>query len=158
MAEGECLHAYGAVIVDDVGAAMGEGVELDAVAHALAEEVELWAHQLLQFGKAVYVQGGCSSQKAERRDESNQPEAVVAVEVRDEDVVEPREIELCTAELLLCTFAAVNHVELFAQVDDLRCGVVACGGECRAAAEDMDVEPFHVCLQKFRSRFSPFGR
>ena len=149
VAQGEGSHAHRAVFVDDVGAAMGEGVELHAVGHALAEEVEPGTHECLQFGEGVYVQGGGASQEPEGGDEAHQPEAVVAMQVRDEDVPEAREAEAYLAVLALCGLTAVDHVELVAQVDDLRCGVVACGGQCRAAAEDVYFELLHVCIGFF---------
>ena len=45
---------------------------------------------------------------------------MVAVEVRDEDVVQPAELQLGAAELYLCAFAAVNHEQFFADVEHLR--------------------------------------
>ena len=46
---------------------------------------------------------------AEGRNQSHQAKAVVAVEVRNEDVVQPAELQFGAAELHLCPFAAVNH-------------------------------------------------
>ena len=43
----KCLYAYRAILIDDIGAPMGEGVELHIVGHAVTEEIELWTHHLL---------------------------------------------------------------------------------------------------------------
>ena len=74
-----------------------------------------------------------AAQHTEGRDESDESEAVVAMQMRDEDVVESREAEACAAILHLSTLTTINHVELVAQVDDLRGGIVACGGQSRSA-------------------------
>ena len=68
---------------------------------------------------------------------------MVTMKVRNEDMVKAREVELRFPELFLSSLTAVNHVEFVTQVDDLRCSIVACGRQRRAAAKDMDVKLFH---------------
>ena len=123
------MHTYRAVFVDDVGATVGEVMELHFVGHALAEIFKPGTHQLLQFGESMNVKRGSTPQEAESGDESHESEAMVAMEVGDEDVAETRETESYAAILALRTFATVNHIEFVAQVDNLRCGVVARGGQ-----------------------------
>ena len=60
-----------------------------------------------------------AAQHAEGRDESDESEAVVAMQMRDEYVVESREAESRASILHLSPFATINHVELVAQVYDL---------------------------------------
>ena len=99
----------------------------------------------------VDVQFGGATQQAEGGDESEQPEAVVAVEVGDEDVVEPRELQPTLAQLQLGTLATIYHEKLVAHVEHLRGGIVARGGQGRPAAEDMQFELFHGGVCYFRS-------
>ena len=89
------------------------------------------------------MQRSRAAQQSECGDKPDKPEAMVAMQMRNEDMVEPREAELCPPELCLRTFTAVYHIELVTQVDDLRRGIMACGGQCRPAAENVDIELFH---------------
>ena len=90
------------------------------------------------------VEWGGASQHAERGYHANKTEAVVAMEVGDEDVVEPRELQLASTQLHLGAFATIYHEEFVAHVEHLRRGIVACGGQSRPAAKNMQFELFHV--------------
>ena len=51
-----------------------------------------------------------AAQHAEGGDESDESEAVVAMQMRDEDMVESREAESCAAILHLSTLTTINHI------------------------------------------------
>ena len=118
-------------------------MELHFVGHALTEVGEPRTHQRLQLGESVDVQRGCTTKESERRNEPYQPEAMVAMQMRDKDVSETRETESCSAILALRTLTTINHIEFVSQVDDLRGGIVARRGFCRATSEDMYFKFFH---------------
>ena len=108
------------------------------------EVIEPGAHQRFQLGEGMDVQRCRAAQEPERRDEPHQSEAVVAMQMRDEDMPQTRKAQSRPAVLALRALATVNHIELVAQVDDLRRGVVARGGECRTAPEDMNFKLLHL--------------
>ena len=105
-----------AVVVDDFGLGRMDGVEHDFVGHTFAEKIQLGCQQSLQFLVGIDVQGGSASQQSEGGNQSHQPETMVAMQMRDEDVVEAGELQLGTAELELCPFTAIHHEELLAYV------------------------------------------
>ena len=137
MAQGDGFHADGAVIVNHGTFARVEGVEHHLIGHTLAEKLQLRFQQTLQVGMGMDVEVGRAFQHAERGNQSHEPEAMVAVEVRDEDVVQPAELQLGAAELHLCAFAAVNHEQFLADVEHLRGGLMAGSGQGRTASQDV---------------------
>lgn len=68
---------------------------------------------------------------------------MVAVKVGEQDGLEIGEVEPLFTQGKLRAFGAVEHEELFADVDYLSGAEVAWGWECCAAADDMYVEFFH---------------
>ena len=62
----------------------------------------------------IYVEWCGAPQQTECRYEANEPETVVAVQVRYEYVVYEREMNVVAAQLQLCTFATVYHKEFVA--------------------------------------------
>ena len=86
-------HGHRTVFIDDCRGAGVVGVELHLVVHPFAEEVQLGLHELFQFGGGIDVHGGSASQQSEGGEQSDESEAVVAVEVGDEDVVQPGEFQ-----------------------------------------------------------------
>ena len=68
-----------------------------------------------------------SSQHAQRGDQARKPKAMIAVQVRDKDMVQPAELDMLMAHLHLRALSAINHIQLIPQVDHLRGGQVAGG-------------------------------
>ena len=101
------------------------------VVHPFAEEVNLWLHKSLQCVVGIYVQWCGAPQQPECRYESHQPEAVVAMQVRNEDVVYEREMYMSATHLQLRSLSTVNHKLLVANLHYLRTGIVTCGGQRR---------------------------
>ena len=93
------LHGYGVVLKDDLVLCRVDVVEEYWVVHPLAEEIELWLHQLFQHLVCIDVEWGGTSQKAESGHQSDEAEAVVTVQVRYEDMVDEREMYVSPAEL-----------------------------------------------------------
>ena len=58
--------------------------------------------------------------KVHGEDQSHQPKIMIAVQMADEDVVDPVKVGLELHELHLGAFAAVNHKELVLYFNQLR--------------------------------------
>ena len=78
----------GAVFKDDLALARVNRVEDDLVRHRIAMIVQQRLNQSLKVSRRIDMQGLRASHHAEGGDESYQTEAMVAVQVRDEDVVQ----------------------------------------------------------------------
>jgi hypothetical protein len=66
------------------------------------------------------------SQHSKRGNQSGKAETVIAVQMGNENMVEPAEFGVHLSHLELRSFPTVNHVELIAQVYDLRSGEMSC--------------------------------
>lgn len=75
--------------------------------------------------------------------QSGQSEAVIAVGVADEDVVELPGVDLVSDQLHLRAFPAVDHIGNPLQADNLRGGVMPQCRFCAPAAEYGDFEWCH---------------
>ena len=119
-------------------------MEFNVEVQSFAEEVQ----HALEHGAEVFrrmdVQRGCASQQPEGGNQADKSEAMVAVQVGDEHMVEMGELEVGTAHLQLRAFATVNHVEFFAHVEHLRGGEMPRGGKRRTATQYCQFEFFHV--------------
>ena len=87
------FHAHRAVVVDNLSFSRIERVEDDLVAHALTEKFQLGSQQPLQVGMTMDVQVGRPFQHTESRNQTDESEAVVTVEVRNENMVQPTELQ-----------------------------------------------------------------
>ena len=81
--------------------------------------VEPRSHESFEVVMGIDMQGLEPVHHAEGADESDESEAVVPVEVRDEDVIEPCRAQSHSAERYLRSFATVDEERLVAQFDDL---------------------------------------
>ena len=133
-------------------------VEEKWIVHSFAEELYLWLHQLFEMRVGIYVERCGASKHTESGYEANEPETVVAVQVRYEDVVDEREVYVATAQLHLCALAAVHHKLLVAYLYNLRTCIVACCRQCRAAAQYMYLEWFHsdanLLIRALKNKYS----
>jgi hypothetical protein len=77
------------------------------------------------------MQWGSAPKQCECRYQANEPETVVAMQVRNENVVDEREVYVLFAQLQLRAFAAVNHELLVPNFHNLCRGIVSCCGQCR---------------------------
>ena len=88
------------------------------------EEVDLRLEDVHEISGHVEVDVGGALVERQRREQPDQPEAVVAVGVADEDVLQLSRVESVPQELRLRALAAVDHVQFAAVADDLRGGVM----------------------------------
>ena len=117
-----------AVLEDNFALTRIDGMEDDLVCHLIAMIVQQRLHQLLQIRRCVDMQRLRTPHHTEGGDEADQSEAMVAVQVGDEDVIQPRRTECHTPEPNLTALAAINHERLVAEFQHLTGGgVLECG-------------------------------
>ena len=98
-------------VVHHEGGAVGRyGVENNLKGHAVDKEGQLLLHHLFKAIGGIYVEVLRSPVECQRRDETNQSEAVVAVQVGDEDMVHGGVFQVGALHLQLCSFAAIYQV------------------------------------------------
>ena len=129
------------VVLENLGWLLAaDGVDADVEIPVLHEEVDLRLQHRLQVRRHVEVEVVAAVVERERREQSHQSEAVIAVGVADEDVVELPGVDLVSDQLHLRAFPAVDHIGDPLQADNLRGGVMP---QCRfraPAAEYGDFE------------------
>jgi hypothetical protein len=87
---------------------------------------------------------GCrSSEQAKGGYHADEAKAMVAMKMGDKHVAELAETGPATTQLHLRAFAAVNHHQLAANLDQLRGGIVAQSGQRTTATQDMYTKQFH---------------
>ena len=130
--QGECGYRDGIVLVDNrlVGV---DDVEAHLKGALAAKVVEHPREQVNAVLEGVNGEGIGAIEQRHGRYQPRQPEAVVTVEVADEDVVEAHELESHAPHAQLSALAAVDHHEVVAHIEDLARGTVP-GGHCGAAA------------------------
>ena len=143
MAQGNGLHGKAAVVVDHLLPRGGDGMELHRELEPRAELPQHRVEHGPQGGRAVDVERGRAPQHAEGGDEAGQPEAVVAVQMGNEDGLYFGEAHVRPPQLHLRALTAIDHEELAAQLHHLGGGVVLQRGQRTAAAQNMYFEWFH---------------
>ena len=101
------------------------GMKEHFVIHALAVGLQYHVQEVLHLLRCVYVQLGGSAQQGHGAYEARQSEDVVAMVVADEDVSYLQHAEAKSLHGCLHAFAAIYHVVLASQFQDLRGGLVA---------------------------------
>ena len=93
MFQGDGFYRDGTVVVDDGPFLRVERMENYLERHSFTEESQLWFHQPLQFRVAVDVQVGSPVGHGKGRNQSDEAETMVTVQVRDEYMVQPAEFQ-----------------------------------------------------------------
>ena len=131
------------ILVNRLVAGSIDGMKHHVKLEPRTEKLHLRIKQRAQFGRCIHVKRTCSAQHAEGRNEPYQPEAVIAMQVRDENGLYFGKAYARTAELNLCAFAAVNHEKLAPYLNNLRRGIVSGCGQCAATTQNMNTKRFH---------------
>ena len=138
--QGYAMDGDAAVFVNEVVPSRIDGMEEHFVLNlgivSAHEELEQFAHLL----RAVYVELGSTAQQVHRAYQSRQSEDVVAMVVADEDMSDAHHGEPHPLHLSLHALATIYHEEFAPHVQDLRGGLVACGGLGRAATQYVQFE------------------
>ena len=135
--QGDGADAEALVFVDDLALCGVYGVELNGKRQSIAKGVKLQFQYGLQFGRRIDAQHAGAAQQGEGGNQANQSEAVVAVQVRNEDAAQTRKFESGFPHLQLGSLTAVYHVQVFAQRQNLGAGLVQPGGQGTPAAQYM---------------------
>ena len=142
MFQGQCLDGERAVVIDHLLPGSVDGMEVDFIIEVVAEQLHLQPQHLLQCLWCVDGQTCRASQQSEGAQHAYEPEAMVAVQMADEDGTDFSKPYVRTPELYLRAFATVYQEELPPHLHHLCRGMVAGCGECAAAAQDMYSERF----------------
>ena len=81
----------------------------------LAEVCDQRTHQLLQLGMGMDIDVSGTTLGVQRGDEPHQPEAMVAMEMGDEDMVQAGDTHPKAAHLMLSTLPTIDHKDLLPQ-------------------------------------------
>ena len=81
--------------------------------------IDLWLEDALEVLGSIDMEVLGTPEKSEGGEHADEPEGVVAVEVGEENGLEMGEADVGTTQRHLCTFSAVEHKKLFADVDNL---------------------------------------
>ena len=120
-------------------------VPLHVVGQFAVEIAQVAGENLSERGRCIDRQRRAAAVKPERREQREEPEAVVAVQVREKDGPQPQRIDPVAEQLLLRTFPRVDEVVLLVEVDDL-CRRVSSGRRLgRSRTEDGDGETHGCC-------------
>ena len=112
---------------------------LDRVGEA-AEDAAQDAEEIAQPGRAVEAERQLAATEGEALQHPRQPEVVVGVEVRQEDVLEVGETDVGAQELALRALAAVDQQLVAAAADERRRGRPLGGGSRSRRPEEHDVQ------------------
>lgn len=88
-----------------------------------------------------------SSEQVHGRYQSDQPEKMIAMQMADEDVVDPLHFYLAAPELKLRSFGAIDQKQAFIMVDQLRCGISLERWNSRITAEYGYVEYHKISFE-----------
>ena len=131
------------IFVDYLRTIGHDGFEPDGKGQLPAKEIELRTENLLGLRVGMNHQLARTSQQRQRRNHTDKPEAVVAMQVTQEDMPQTGKLQVHAAELDLRPFAAVDHKQVVAKVEHLRTGVVPQGRQGRAASQNIDFKFSH---------------
>ena len=149
MGEGEGGDNDGSVFVDGLWNLAVDFVKENLVRRIGTKIIDLWLEDALEVLRPIDMEILGAPEKSEGREHADEPEGVVAVEVGEENGLEMGEADVGTTQRHLCTFCAVEHEELFADVDNLRGTESARGGESGPTSKYINFELFHERFLEF---------
>jgi hypothetical protein len=124
------------------------GVERHIEAQIAGKESDLPFEHRSERLWPVHMKRCRTSQKAKRGNHTNQSEAMVTMQMGDEDMTQFGKTHMTTAQLHLRTLCTIEHEYLLPHLNDLRRGIVPERWECTAAPENMYFKRFQgsVCV------------
>ena len=97
-------------------------MEHDVECHdAITEKLQLRPHKSFQFRRGIHVQTFCASEQRKSGNQADEPETMVAVKMRNENMGETAEADTHPAHLNLGTFP-----KIWFRREKLRCVVLSC--------------------------------
>lgn len=132
------------VLIEQMGRiVIGNGVEHYLIGRPTAEEVEPRTQQTLERGMSPHMERSRAARQGQGREQADEAEAVVTMEMGEEYVTEAAELLVGAAELQLSPFAAIDHEEFLAEIDQLRRRHVPQRRQGTATTQNVNVELFH---------------
>ena len=137
------LDSQTAILVDDSTLLRIDGMKLYLVVEIVAECLQQHVEHRLQFFRRIDSKRHGASEQAERREHTDESEAMVAVNMTDEHSAKTVEAYLRTAHLQLSALTAIDEKLLLAYLHHLRRRIMAQRGQRTAATKYMYLEWFH---------------
>ena len=119
MGEGEGGDNDGSVFVDGLWNLAVDFVKENLVRRIGTKVIDLWLKDALEVLGTINMEVLGTPEKSEGGEHADEPEGMVAMQMSEEDSLEMREADVGTTQRHLCTFSAVEHKKLFADVDNL---------------------------------------
>ena len=94
-------------------------VQNDFVGRISTEIVDVRLKDALKVFRTIHMQVLCAAEQAEGREQTDESESVVAMQMGQEDGLQSGETDVRLAECHLCAFCTIEHEEFFADVDYL---------------------------------------
>jgi len=82
-------------------------------------DLQLHSDDLFERGRGMDMKILRASQQAHTGQQTNQPEIMITVQVRDKDVIDLAAADLVFRHLHLCSFPAVNEEKMFVHCNHL---------------------------------------
>ena len=118
-------------------------MKLHRIVHTAAKHLQLGIEDGFKLGRSIDVDGGCPSHKSEGGKHTHQSEAMVAMQMRDENARDTIEMDMGTTNRHLHAFPTIYHKRLAAYLYNLRGGQVFLGGQSTSASQYMYFEWLH---------------
>ena len=146
MAQRQCTYRDMRIRMDHFAARWLYGTHMQGIPQVGSGSAELEIDDGFQFRWAVDVQWRLPAHQVHGTDQAQQTEVMIAVQVADEDVTDPLEVEAHGAQPFLRAFTTIDQVVVVVDVHQLRCGKTASCGKRRTRAQRGDGEQAGVHL------------
>ena len=134
MFERNGLYRDGAILEDHLVFARVDVVKDDVVLPVVGMIVQKRREQFLQVGMRIYVHRLCPFEHAERGEQTDEPEAMITMQMGYEDVIQPPGVYSESLHRQQYSFAAIDEEGLIAQLDQLPGRGSGFGRLCTAAS------------------------
>lgn len=97
---------------------------------------KLGQNDFIQTGVAVQVEGSFPVLEVHGEEQAHQPEVMITMQVTDENVPDPMDVNSIVGELYLGTFAAINQKVVAPDRKVLASGESTIGRQCATGSQD----------------------
>ena len=142
MIESKGVHAYRIVVIHQARLARDD-IKDEFLAPIAAKVVHHLSELLGTIFENVHRHTARFIHKRQCGEQSRQPEAVVAMQMRNEYVGQPRQFQPPAAHLKLCALAAIYHHQIVAHVEHLTRWQMTQRRLCRTTSQDIQFQFIH---------------
>ena len=143
MLQRDTLDGDATILEDHLSLCGVNRMELDGEAQVVGIELYLMFEFRSQRLRSMHMKGGNAPHQSEGGDHADESEAMVAMQVGDEDMSQFGETHPALAQLHLCALGTIEHQNLLTHLDDLRRSIMPEGGKCTSTTQDMYLERIH---------------